>query len=115
MLFFVCPQDLEDVVSGKVDVVFNGHVHAYERSYPVLHDTVTPASAGGVTYITIGDGGNREGFAVPWVDPQPEWSAVRECAYGFGEFTVHNRTTATWRWLRNDQPGTVGDEFVFQK
>lgn len=82
------PQALEDVIHGKVDVVFNGHVHAYERSEPVYHDKVTPASEGGITYITIGDGGNREGYAEPWVTPQPAWSALREFAYGFGELEV---------------------------
>lgn len=106
---------MEDLIHGQVDIVFNGHVHAYERSVPVYHDKPTPASEGGVTYITIGDGGNREEFAVPWVDPQPDWSAVREFAYGFGELEVMNSTTATWRWLRNDEPGFIGDEYVFRK
>jgi len=106
---------LEDLIHKKVDVVFNGHVHAYERTHPVYHDKNTDETEGGITYITIGDGGNREAFAVPWIDPQPEWSAIREFAYGFGTFEIHNATTATWKWLRNDEPGTIGDEFVFQK
>ncbi len=84
----------------------------YERSNPVYHDVVTP---GAITYITIGDGGNREGYAYPWVDPQPDWSAVREFAYGFGRFDVFNSSTARWQWLRNDEQGSVGDEFIFQK
>jgi len=79
---------MEDLIHGKVDIVFNGHVHAYERSHPVYHDELTPASEGGITYITIGDGGNREEFAIPWADPQPDWSAIREFAYGFGELQV---------------------------
>ena len=28
-------------------------------------------------YIVIGDGGNREGLADKYLDPQPEWSAFR--------------------------------------
>jgi hypothetical protein len=35
----------------------------------------------GINYITIGDGGNREQFAYPWVAEQPDWSAIREFAY----------------------------------
>lgn len=66
----------------QVDIVFNGHVHAYERTYPISQNHTDCAS--GVPFITIGDGGNREMFAVPW-GGQPEWSALREYAYGHGE------------------------------
>lgn len=41
-----------------VDLVFAGHVHAYERMYPVYRNVTAP---GATTYINIGDGGNREG------------------------------------------------------
>lgn len=37
----------------------------------------------GPMYINIGDGGNREGLN-DFLDPQPEWSAVREPSYGHG-------------------------------
>jgi len=100
--------------SHQVDVVFNGHVHAYERTYPVYQEKVNCAS--GITYITIGDGGNREMFATPWVPTQPVWSALREYAYGHGRFSVANATHAQWQWLRNPDawnpnPGqVVGDE-----
>jgi Calcineurin-like phosphoesterase len=51
--------NLEDIFhTYKVNVVFSGHVHAYERSKPVYNDVVR---ADGTVYITIGDGGNREG------------------------------------------------------
>ncbi|KAL9251534.1 Bifunctional purple acid phosphatase 26-like protein [Drosera capensis] len=58
-------------VHHKVDVVFAGHVHAYERSYRVsnIHYNVTsgvrfpvPDKAAPI-YITVGDGGNQEGLA----------------------------------------------------
>jgi Calcineurin-like phosphoesterase len=52
-------QNLEDIFyQYKVNVVFSGHVHAYERTHPVYNDIVR---TDGVVYITIGDGGNREG------------------------------------------------------
>ena len=83
----------------EVDVVFNGHVHAYERTKPVYQNRTDCTR--GIPHITIGDGGNREMFAVPWVEPQPEWSALREYAYGHGRFTIHNASTAQWQWFRN--------------
>ena len=76
--------------------------------------------------MTEGDGGNHEGLAATWIDPQPEWSAFRESSYGHGELTVStpmprvgfrlvsewlqpfsphqvlNATHLYWEWHRND-------------
>jgi hypothetical protein len=82
-----------------VDIVFNGHVHAYERTHPVYANATS--AAGGTTHITIGDGGNRELYAEPWTVSQPSWSAFREFAYGFGLLTIDDATTARWRWVRS--------------
>lgn len=103
---------LEDVLyEYKVDLVFSGHVHAYERSAQVYHYQV---SAGAPWYITIGDGGNREGLCTEWVDPQPHWSLFRQASYGFGELTVVNSTHANWKWLQNeDLTPLVADEYWY--
>ncbi|CAN1772070.1 Probable purple acid phosphatase 20 [Linum perenne] len=45
---------------ARVDAVFAGHVHAYERFTQVYNDKEDDC---GPVYITIGDGGNREGLA----------------------------------------------------
>jgi len=103
------------LIENEVDLVLNGHVHAYERSEPVNNGFVDCKK--GIVHITLGDGGNREMFATPWVEPQPAWSALREYAYGHGRFTVSNLTHAQWQWYRNPDawnphPGqVVGDEF----
>lgn len=46
-----------------VDIVFNGHIHVYERTWPIREGkTVGPGE--GVVYITAGGGGGHlEGFA----------------------------------------------------
>ncbi|KAF5197484.1 Purple acid phosphatase, partial [Thalictrum thalictroides] len=52
---------IEDLLYGaRVDVVFAGHVHAYERFTNVYDDRADDC---GPVHITIGDGGNREGLA----------------------------------------------------
>lgn len=43
-----------------VDVVFSGHVHAYERGARIFNGVRDDC---GPAYINIGDGGNREGLA----------------------------------------------------
>jgi hypothetical protein len=65
----------------------------------------------GPVYINIGDGGNREGLAETYDDPQPGWSAYREASFGHGMFELKNATHALWQWHRNqDAQPVVSDE-----
>nr|XP_010929806.1 purple acid phosphatase 15 isoform X1 [Elaeis guineensis] len=58
--------EMEDLLySYGVDIVFNGHVHAYERSNRVYNYTLDPC---GPLYITVGDGGNRENVTTRHAD-----------------------------------------------
>jgi hypothetical protein len=81
-----------------VNIVFAGHVHAYERNARIANGQV---SSSGPTYITIGDGGNREGLAGNWMQPQPAWSRVRQAEFGHGELNVVNATAMQWTWHRD--------------
>lgn len=91
-----------------VDVVFAGHVHAYERSARVYQGQLNDL---GPVYINIGDGGNREGLSNEYIRPSPKWSAFREPSYGMGVLSVMNSTHAIWQWHRNqDGNMVVGDE-----
>uniref|UniRef100_A0A7C9FPI3 Purple acid phosphatase n=1 Tax=Opuntia streptacantha TaxID=393608 RepID=A0A7C9FPI3_OPUST len=82
-------------VKHKVDVVFAGHVHAYERSerisniaYNVTNGECSPRSdPAAPVYITIGDGGNLEGLVYEMTQPQPDYSAYREASFGHGIYT----------------------------
>ncbi|XP_076882939.1 purple acid phosphatase 15-like [Bidens hawaiensis] len=55
----------EMLYNAGVDIIFNGHVHAYERSNRVYNYTLDPC---GPVHITVGDGGNREKMAVKHAD-----------------------------------------------
>ncbi|KAF3335791.1 purple acid phosphatase 23 isoform X1 [Carex littledalei] len=48
-----------------VDIVFSGHVHAYERMNRVYNYSLNPC---GPVYITVGDGGNIEKVDVEFAD-----------------------------------------------
>lgn len=106
---------IEDILyqSGIVDVVFSGHVHAYERSYRVYNYELTDDAP---FYITIGDGGNHEGLYDYWIEPQPEWSAYRAASYGHGELRIVNSTHSVWQWHQNrDLYPQVADEVWITK
>ncbi|MCO5562362.1 hypothetical protein L7F22_015988 [Adiantum nelumboides] len=107
----------------KVDVVFAGHVHAYERSRRVsnvassilngpripTHDKSAPV------YVTVGDGGNIEGLAGIYREPQPDYSAFREASYGHAMLEIKNKTHARLFWHRNDDgEASIADEFWLQ-
>ncbi|KAK4757223.1 hypothetical protein SAY87_007350 [Trapa incisa] len=97
-------------VEHKVDVVFSGHVHAYERSerisnidYNITDGLSFPKrNPDAPVYITMGDGGNIEGLAYSMTQPQPAYSAYREASFGHGIFDIKNRTHAYFSWHRND-------------
>ena len=84
----------------KVNVVFAGHVHAYERSFPVYQNVTTKD---GPVYINIGDGGNREGHANTFQPgPAPSWSAFRNgMQYGHGRLVMKDSSALKWEWHRN--------------
>ncbi|KAK3445590.1 hypothetical protein EUGRSUZ_A01510 [Eucalyptus grandis] len=84
---------------GRVDVVFAGHVHAYERFTRVYNGSANDC---GPVHITIGDGGNREGLAKRYINPAPPISVFREASFGHGQLEVVNATHALWTWHRND-------------
>jgi hypothetical protein len=89
---------MEDLLyEYKVDLMFSGHVHSYERMHPVFKQKL---SKGATTYINIGDGGNREGPAETYIN-KPEWSAFREPVFGHGELNIVNASFAEWSWKRN--------------
>ncbi|KAL9332851.1 hypothetical protein ACSQ67_002461 [Phaseolus vulgaris] len=82
--------EMEDLLyKYGVDIVFNGHVHAYERSNRVYNYALDPC---GPVYITVGDGGNREKMAITHADEPgecPEPSTTPDdfmggfCAFNF--------------------------------
>ncbi|CAK9170259.1 unnamed protein product [Ilex paraguariensis] len=102
---------MEDLLYGaRVDFVFAGHVHAYERFTRIYKEK--PNNCGPV-HITIGDGGNREGLASEYIDPKPNVSVFREASFGHGQLEVLNATHAIWTWHRNDDNEATPSDTVW--
>ncbi|KAL9309512.1 Purple acid phosphatase 11 [Arabidopsis thaliana] len=110
-------------VENKVDIVFAGHVHAYERServsniqYNITDGMSTPVKdQNAPVYITIGDGGNIEGIANIFTDPQPSYSAFREASFGHTLLKIKNRTHAHYTWHRNKEDEAVIADSIWLK
>ncbi|CAA7019167.1 unnamed protein product [Microthlaspi erraticum] len=95
---------------ARIDVVFAGHVHAYERFNRVYQDKFDKC---GPVYINIGDGGNEEGLATEYKTPNPAISLFREASFGHGQLVVMNATHAHWDWQRNDDDVSVEKDSVW--
>ncbi|KAH7512148.1 hypothetical protein FEM48_Zijuj12G0059700 [Ziziphus jujuba var. spinosa] len=102
----------ELLYKARVDVVFAGHVHAYERFTRIFNEKADPC---GPIHVTIGDGGNREGLALMFKTPASPLSLYREPTFGHGRLRVVNQTHAYWSWHRNnDSNAVVADEVWLQ-
>nr|DAD40374.1 TPA_asm: hypothetical protein HUJ06_014697 [Nelumbo nucifera] len=105
-------------VHNKVDIVFAAHVHAYERTarisniaYNITNRECTPVrDPSAPVYVTIGDGGNIEGIASRFTEPQPSYSVFREASFGHATLEIKNRTHAYYSWHRNQDGEAVSGD-----
>jgi hypothetical protein len=86
-----------------VDVVFNGHIHVYERTWPIVQDRVDHDH--GVIYVTTGGaGGSLEDFA-----PSRTWfTAHKYRGHHYCIVTAHERAFEVRAF---DQDGKLIDFF----
>jgi hypothetical protein len=86
----------------KVDVVFSGHYHAYERTCPVYQDKCRVSSktnkAQAPVYIMVGSAGadidHTEYYNV-------SWRAAAQMEYGYGRMHIFNVTHGLFEFKRN--------------
>jgi len=84
--------------AAKVSAIFAGHVHAYERSFPVTNNGQVQAPGAGTYYLNIGDAG--AGLYTSWLKT-PSWSAFHSAQFGHGQLQLLNSSAAAWTWHRN--------------
>lgn len=111
----------EDIFyNEKVDLVFVGHVHSYERTFPIYknqaiqRDYNNPRAP---VYVVVGNAGCQWGL-VPEHEfgPYPSWLATRNLdqnAYGFGILKIREKQLI-WE-MRLSSNGQLNDTFTIQK
>ncbi|WIA32552.1 hypothetical protein OEZ86_003360 [Tetradesmus obliquus] len=92
------------LLKHKVDMVFSGHTHAYERTKPTAQYQVDEC---GPVYFTIGDGGNIEGLYKDFIDtvqPKPAWCADPEIGTQFPSYQPQKCITRIGEYCPSKQP-----------
>ena len=105
-----------------VDIVFAGHVHNQERTFPVFNKTVMPGpdpsrpyhDARAPVYVVSGNPGNAEETNV-WNRGFDAWTAWRSYHFGYTHLEVHNATAITVDFLSTNMGGATTDSFAITK
>ncbi|CAI5741701.1 unnamed protein product [Hyaloperonospora brassicae] len=112
------------LIKYKVDIVFSGHVHSYERLFPtanskpvmegVSKDGKTYTNPKAPVYVVAGSAGNSEGLFQYKQPPSPKWLALRDTNH-FGTTTITvTRSTLTVTFIESATE-KVYDEFNIVK
>jgi len=101
-----------------VDLYVCGHVHNYERSYPVFNGSRTSASyvdPSSTVHVVIGNAGCPEGISHHFDPVKPEWSAYRyDNGTGYGLLTVDGATSLKWEFFASRE-NKLHDTFTITK
>lgn len=91
------------LVEHKVNMVWNGHVHAYLRTKNVAFGK---EEKNGPVHIVVGAGGRAA--KAEFVNEEPEeWVAVRDASwYGYGIVEICNKTHLRWDWVHTGLEST---------
>ena len=109
------------LLQAGADLFVAGHLHNYERSWPVRNQSVLRHSYKwngtgpyGTVHMVVGNAGDDEGMTDTWVDPQPGWSAFRTAKLGWVRLTVHSAIELVVE-LIDSVDGDVLDTFTIRK
>lgn len=119
----------EDVLlKYEVDVYIAGHIHWYERLYPLgANGTIDTSSivdnstfytnpGKSITHLINGAAGNIESHST--LDEGESWADITAFLddehYGFGKLTIESEKELTWKFIRGDS-GVPGDSLVLKK
>ncbi|EQC27689.1 hypothetical protein SDRG_14527 [Saprolegnia diclina VS20] len=97
-------------VHHGVDMVIAGHVHAYERTAPIVQNKID--SKNGVVYLSTGAGG-RDYVCKPLPSSSPWSTKMIAEIYGVNK-AIATRDTLNVTWVANAN-GTVLDAFMLQR
>jgi len=111
------------MLENGVDAYFSGHIHWYERLFPIGNNTLDMASVKSnntyianpgvsMTHVINGMAGNIESHSTISHAPLNITNVLNQKDYGFSKMTV-SPSKMTWQFIKGD--GTIGDKFSLLK
>ena len=127
-----------------VDLFLAGHLHNYERSFPVsasgevLRESYNwtaaqqreeqkeeeeavarvggaPKVKQGTVHMVIGNAGDNEGLTYVWEQPKPSWVAFRNTTLGWARITARDENHMLVEMVESGNVGRVIDSFTLVK
>ncbi len=104
----------------NVDAYFAGHIHWYERIYPmnnlsivssdiINNNTYHTGTGKSLTTIVNGMAGNIESHSTIAPNATLNYTAVlNQYDFGFSTLTIHNDSVAIWNYIKGTD-GSIGD------
>lgn len=98
-----------------VDIMFAGHEHCYERTYPTLNGNPDAMKNKNVYHrpkhtFWVVQGSAGALVTTDWLEPTPNWSLERLSVYGFGRLNIYNGTALYYEFINTDDD-EVADSF----
>lgn len=115
------------LMDNNVDAYLAGHVHWYERLWPltsngtidhaaIIDNNTYHVNEGiSMTHLINGAAGNVESHStLPWNETLDITAVLNQHYYGYSKLTFYNESVATWQYILGVD-GSVGDELTLIK
>ena len=113
---FIAPEIEPLLKQYKVDLALFGHLHNYERSYPVFNGTVSAQSYDdpeATVHMVNGMPGDDEGLTPGFSSPSPAWSAKCDARLGYAR--IHFDETSLHLQYVLAEDGSIADSFTIER
>lgn len=110
-------------VDNGVDFVIAGHLHNYERTYPIAGNGSVPtrnySNPGAPVYVVNGAAGNKEGQIYFAPHQSNTWSAFKSVDVGYMKvemsFDAQEKVFVMKSWFYRSRDNAVVDEFTLRR
>ena len=94
-----------------------GHLHNFERSWPVYNGSVAAksySSPAATVHMVVGMAGDDEGLTHSFTQPAPAWAANRDSRLGYARLRFESAGSMTFEYVLSAD-GSVADTYTITK
>lgn len=100
-----------------MDLFVAGHLHNFERTWPVFKGNVTATSyadPAAPVHVVVGMAGDNEGLLNRWMNATPAWRAHKDSQLGYARLHFQDKSTMKFDYVLSDS-GAIVDSFTITK